>query len=58
MFLIEVKGTIDDPKPVRKAFPELAETLQQLFPEAASNESRAPKLPSLRDVFPVNAGGN
>ena len=35
ILLIQVEGTVDQPQVIRKALPDLDETLQRIFPEAA-----------------------
>lgn len=42
LLLIQVAGTLDDPKLSRKAFPHVEETLQQLFPEATREPLPSP----------------
>lgn len=48
---IEVGGTLENPKITRRAFPELNDTLQRLFPETAQPRSVASGLPRLRRRF-------
>lgn len=44
---IEVAGTLDQPAVTRRAFPEINDTLQRLFPEAAGRRGVA-SMPALR----------
>ena len=44
ILLIQVAGTIDEPQVIRKPLPELDETLQRIFPEAAPRTA-GPKFP-------------
>lgn len=41
MLLIHVGGTLDRPDLTRKAFPQLEETIQQIFPEATNRRAAA-----------------
>jgi hypothetical protein len=44
-----VEGTVDQPQVIRKALPDLDETLQRIFPEAAGRTAgTAPQPPSTR----------
>ena len=42
ILLIQVVGTVDQPQVIRKALPDLDETLQRIFPEAAPRTAGPP----------------
>lgn len=43
--LIEVDGTLDNPRMLRQPFPQIEATFQQIFPELAGKPEREPFLP-------------